>query len=162
MCVKCNSNGFYLFCNRLNHFILNLLSASDIIKSWETECASLQLYSNDLVLMVTKESKYISLAAMDEVIQSIFTHLGSEKKYAMVVEMAPFSDVAHEASAHARSFEETSPIYCVAVVCASLPVRLCCNFYLTIFKPFMPFRMASSLEDGVNWGLKKIKENSRS
>jgi hypothetical protein len=140
---------------------VNALSTAEIIKSWDTECASLQLFSNDLVVMSTKESKYISLEAMDEVIQSIFNHLGSEKKYAMVVEMAPFSDVAHEASAHARSFEESSPIYCVAVVCASLPVRLCCNFYLTIFKPFMPFRMASSIEDGVNWGLKKIKDNSQ-
>lgn len=158
MWVKCNSTRVYLFCARLNRFILNPLSTPEIEMSWETECATFQLYPNAVLRMQTKESKYISLEAMDEVIQSIFHRLGYEKKFALVVEMSAFSDVAHEASAHARTFEESSPIYCTAVVCSSLPARLCANFYLTIFKPFMPFRLAASVEDGINWGLKKLKE----
>jgi|GEM_PF-2650037 len=136
-----------------------MFAEREILLEWKVNHVHIRVRADHIVEYTIDDNSRTTLADQMEITQSLINRLGMEKKYALVVVSGDFAEHDPEAIRYGRSTEDTSPFICSAIVAPSLPKRLAANFYFTVFKPTIAYRLVATMEEGEAWGMKQLEKN---
>jgi hypothetical protein len=96
--------------------------------------------------------------AFQEILADLYNRITLGKKACYIFEGGEFVSVTKEARENAIKLENNSGKLASAVVFNNLAQRILADFYYTINKPQLPYKVFASFEEGIIW-LNSIKES---
>jgi len=134
-----------------------MVSERVIAKEWVERQVRFIVREDDIVEYHIAPNTHITLEDQIAITGSLIRELGSVKRYAMIMDTGEFATADPEATRYGRSQEEVSPLIAVGNISRNLAQRLVANFYFTVLKPSMPYRMFSNMEDAEAWCLEMLE-----
>jgi hypothetical protein len=133
-----------------------------IVKEWVERHVRVVVRQDDIVEYHLAPNSHTTLEDQKAISESLCRELGTVKRYALIVDSGDFATADPEATRYGRSREEESAFIAIANISPSLAQRLVANFYFTVLKPSMPFRLFNSFEECEVWCLEMLEKHRKS
>lgn len=122
-----------------------------IIKKIELKFAVVSLCKDETVRILVKSGSEITTNNLDELF-SVYNELVQGKRHPFIYILEDDSIViTKEVRTYFRASEKAFPKTCIAIIAASLPIKLMANFYLKFHKPTTNIKIFNNELDATKW-----------
>lgn len=129
---------------------------ANYLKKIKTPKATLYLYENTLVKVVTHENQVLDVEDMKE-IQAARRKLVDGKPYLIYSVTESFASITPEARLFGTQKEVIDERLALAIVVKTLTHRIIGNFFIQLHKKHTPAKLFSNEKDAVKWLMKFLK-----